>query len=150
MTEPRRILGIAGLLVGLAIQPLEAQERQPGASIAVPPGGKLRATLGEAKAEVGVLSRAGLVELRFGRVEGGRFVPYGPKQPIAWDRPFLVQARFASEPPWEQTTITLSTQAGGSYTVPVFKTAARPDVFQSPAMVFEDPSGCRGLKFCKP
>jgi hypothetical protein len=146
---PTTILAIAGLVIG-AVQPLAAQPNPVTPPLSVPSGGTLRATLGAARAEVGVVSRAMAIALTFGRTEAGRFVPYRPGEPIAFDRPFLVQARFGSEPPYEQTTITLTTKDGGTYAVPLFKTAGRPDVFESAPMVFEDPSGCRGLKFCRP
>ena len=144
-----RSLAVASVILGLISPPLHAQQKKDGTLINVPPGGKLRASVGEANAEVSVANQPKLVELRFGRMETGRFIPYSPKEPMPYDRPFMVQARFAAEPLYEQTSITLTTKQGERYAVPIYKTA-NPAVFHSQAMVFEDPSGCRGLKFCQP
>ncbi len=92
--------------------------------------------------------RPKVVALQFGRLEAGRFVAYAPTTPMPYDRPFAVQVRYASPPAYDQTTVTLTTKAGGRHAVPVYKLATSPEVFQSRAIVFEDPSGCRGLRIC--
>lgn len=125
-----------------------AQDAKPAGVVIVPPGSKLRATLGEAKAEVGVQDVGDPIAVTFGRMEASRFVPYGATERLPYDRPFRVQLRFAAEPPYDETAITVTTQTGRRHEVPAYKVAATPTVFLTPEMYFEDSSACRGLRFC--
>ena len=142
-------IGIALLLLALTLAAgLGSVAAQTGGAIVVPPGTRLRATLGEAKAEVTVASSAEPIAVTFGRMEANRFVAYPPAQALPYDRPFLVELRFAGEPPFEETTVTVTTQKGRRHAVPAYKVAATPSVFLTPEMYFEDSTACGGLRFC--
>lgn len=133
------LFAMMSLLLGLLSQPVQAQEaKKEGTVFTVPAGSKLRATLGEAKIEATVENRPQLLEIRYGRLEDGRFVPYSPQKPMPYDWPFVVQLRYASEPPYELTTITVN----GHHKQAAYKTKANPAIFQTPEMVFKDPSVC--------
>ena len=142
------VLVSVGLLLAGAAGVL-AQDQKAGV-VVVPPGTKLRATLGEAKAELSVQSASDVVALTFGRMEASRFVAYPAAEALPYHRPFLVQLRFAAEPAYDQTTITLTTQAGRRHEVPAYKVATSPTEFLTPEMYFEDGSACGGLRFCRP
>ena len=89
-----------------------------------------------------------IVELQFGRLEQGQFRPYATTEPMAYDRPFVVQIRYDTEPDFAETGVTLSWGGGEKRRVPVFKSRANPAVFVSRGMIFQDPAACRGLAFC--
>jgi hypothetical protein len=141
-----RSLGVVLLTAGVTSS--LAQPAETATAVPVPPGSRVRATVGDATAEVAAEGRPKVIEVRFGRVQAGRFVPYGPKERMPYDRPFVVQVRFAPPPAYDQATVTLGTDAGVRHEVPVYRVAATPEVFRSRAMAFEDPAGCRGLRFC--
>jgi hypothetical protein len=148
LTRALRPCALGFLLLAAAATPGAAQPSAADAVVRVPPGGRLRATVGDAKAEVAVERRPKVVEIRFGRLEQDRFVAYASNEPIAYDRPFLVQVRFSVPPTYDQTIVTLDTRGGGRHEVPVYKLATAPNVFRSRAMTFEDPGACRGLRGC--
>jgi hypothetical protein len=136
-------------MVLLTAASVTAQSQKSG-SVVVPPGGKLRATLGEAKSEITVEDTAEPIAVTFGRMESSRFVAYPPAERLPYHLPFLVELRFAAEPPYDETTITLTTQTGRRHEVPAYKVAGRPTVFLTPELYFEDSSACAGLRFCRP
>jgi hypothetical protein len=138
----------ASLWAFVAPAPTHAQDERSSAVLRVPPGTRIRATFGEATAEVGVAQRPKLVAMRFGRIEGNRFVAYAPTEAMPYDRPFLVQLQYAAEPTFDVTTVTLTTKAGTRHQVRVYKVVSSPTVFRSSAMSFEDPGACEGLRFC--
>jgi hypothetical protein len=135
------------LATAWSFHPLHAQE-QPSASLPVPSGSTLRATLDGKAAEVKVEDVPKPVEYRFGRKEQGRFVAYTKDQPLPYDKPFMVQIRFSSEPPHDQTTVPLTWENGGHMDILVYKNKSNPTIFESKEHPFEDPSACRGLRFC--
>jgi hypothetical protein len=125
------------------------QAQQPGGTaLPVPAGAELRATLDGRTAIVKVEDVLKIVEFRVGRKEQERFVAYRSDEPMPYDEPFVVQARFSSEPPFHQTTVTLKWENGGRQEVPVYKSNSDPKLFESEEHPFEDPSSCRGLTFC--
>jgi hypothetical protein len=140
----------ASFLVCVAPAHTRAQDERSSAVLRVPPGARISATFGEATAEVGVAKKPQLVAMRFGRIEGNRFVAYAPTEAMPYDRAFLVQLQYAAEPTFDVTTVTLATKAGTRHQVRVYKVVSNPTVFRSSAMSFEDPSACEGLRFCAP
>lgn len=150
MTKPQMVpwlLLILSLATAWSFQPSQAQEQQ-GTPMPVPSGSTLRATLGGKTAEVKVEDVPKRVEYRVGRKEQGQFVAYPKDQPMPYDKLFVVQVRFSSEPPHEQTTVPLSWENGGHMEIPVYKSKSDPTIFESDEHEFEDRSACRGLRFC--
>jgi hypothetical protein len=134
----------------VVVSPVAAQDPASSTVLRVPPGARVRATFGEVTAEVAVAATPRVVAMRFGRMEGNRFVPYGAAEPMPYDQPFLVQLQYATEPAFDVTTVTLTNRAGTRYPVRIYKVASVPTMFRSPAMAFEDPAACEGLRLCAP
>jgi hypothetical protein len=114
----------------------------------VPLGSTLRVTLDGKAAEVKIEDAAKPIEYRFGRKEQGRFVAYAKDQPLPYDKLFIVQVRFSSELTHAQTTVPLNWENGGHMEIPVYKSKSDPTIFESQEHPFEDPSACRGFRFC--
>ena len=145
-TLPGLLLTVS-LALAWSFQPLQAQE-QHSTPVSVPSGSTLRATVDGKTANVKVEDVPQPVEHRVGRKEQGRFVAYTKDQPIPYDRLFMIQVRFASEPPHAQTTVPLRWENGGQMEIPVYKSQSDPTIFESKEHPFKDPSACRGLRFC--
>lgn len=119
------------------------------ATLKVPAGGQLTATLQDAKAVARVKVAPRIVEFQFGHKARGAFRAYSRGEAMPPDRPFIVRARYDAEPPFAKSEITLTGSQFGNRAVAMYKTRENPAILESAEISYGDAKACReGLFAC--
>lgn len=126
------------LVLGFAAASVAAQ-----ATLKVPSGGHLTATLESAKTAARVQGAPRIVEFQFGRKVQGAFRAYAKNEPMAPDRPFVIRARYDAEPPFTKTEITLARGEIGLLAVAMFKMRDNPAILESEEISLGEAKACR-------